>query len=459
MGNGLNKVDLKPKKFRLYQKKINNPFSLSENYIRAIEGDKEGNIWIGTLIGGLNRFDIKEEKFYHYKKESGNNYSSPNDNNVWSLCIGKDNFIWIGTNKGLNKYDPVTKKFSYYVHDEKDVLSLSENTVRAIFQDSKGNIWAGTEGGLNKFDRSTGKFKRYVKGSGSTSISDNTVWKILEDDNGYLWLATNDGLNRFDPYTGTFRVFRKDPANPKTISHNGIRTIFIDKKRNLWAGTQNGLNRYDEQTETFVRYDEANGLPNAFIYGILEDDGGNLWLSTNKGLCCFNYEVGHIRNFDIYDGLQDYEFNTNACYKSASGEMYFAGPGGLNRFHPEKLLFNKFSPAIEITAINILDKPLVSDTEIVELKHISLDYFENILSFEFSSLDFTFPSRNQYAYMMEGFNKDWVNCGNTRFTNYTNLDPGEYTFKVKGTNSDGIWNENYDSVKITIRHTASTSYA
>lgn len=447
LGNGLNKVNLKPKKFQHYHKKINNPYSLSENYVRALCEDGQGNLWVGVLVGGLNRFDKSTGSFYRYKRSPG----GINDDNVWSLCFDeKRNCLWIGTNNGLNRLDLATQKFTAYVHDRSDPYSISENTVRSIFIDSRDNLWVGTEGGLNRLDAKTEQFIHYMRGDGN-SISDNTVWHIREDRKGNIWLATNDGLNKYDPAANTFTVFRKEPGNSKSISHNGIRTLHIDSKGVLWIGTQNGLNKFDEASRSFTRYNETHGLPNPFIYAIQEDKAGHLWISTNKGICEFDPVSIKCRNYDISDGLQDYEFNTNAAFTNHAGEMYFGGPSGFNRFNPDKMQANDYPAPVEITGIRIQDKPYVSDVDISEVKEIAIEYDQDILYFDFSALDYTNPSRNQYAYMMEGFNEDWIYCGNTRFITYTNLDPGEYVFKVKGSNSDGVWNETPDAVRVIVR--------
>jgi PAS domain S-box-containing protein len=448
LGNGLNKTSLNPKKFTHYQKKINDPRSLGENYVRSICEDAAGTIWVGTLVGGLNKFDPKTGAFAHYF--ACGNQSCPNDNNVWSLCASRSGVLWVGTNNGLNQFDPRSGTFRYFVHDEKNRASLSENTIRCVFEDRKGRLWIGTEGGLNLFNPASGTFTRFTRHDHPDSLSDNTVWKIIDDADGSLWLATNNGLNRFDPATRKFTKYFKKQGDANSLSHNGVRTLHIDSKGNLWLGTHNGLNKLNEVTGAFTRYDESAGLPNAFIYAIEEDEKGRLWLSTNKGLCCFFPESGDVITYDVFDGLQDYEFNTNASCVTKNGEMYFGGPNGLNRFHPLRLNVNNYNPRVEITAVTVKDAPLQAEEDVAEVKEITLQYDENILHFEFSSFDYTRPERNRYQYMMEGFNQGWVHAGNRRFTTYTNLDPGEYVFRVRGTNADGVWSSNEDSIRIII---------
>lgn len=446
LGNGLNKVNLKPKKFKHYQKKLNNPFSLSENYVRAICEDDFGSIWVGTLVGGLNRFEQKTDSFYHYRKTASLN--SIVDDNIWSLCYDPvRKGLWVGTNNGLDYYDVRKKTFKHFNHKDIDESSISDNTIRNVFIDSKGQMWCGTENGLNKFDWSNESFVSYTaKNSG---LANSTVWKIAEDKTGNLWLATNDGLNMFDPITQKFLHYKKNASDTTSLSHNGVRSLFIDSDNYLWVGTQNGLNRFDFKTKKFKRFFEKDGLPNAFIYAIAEDRNHHLWLSSNKGISQFDKTANTFQNYDVFDGLQDFEFNTNACFYSSNGDMYFGGPNGLNVFNPEKMSTNNFVAPVVFTAVKILDKEYDAIAA-SELKEITLNYEQNILYFEFSALDFTYPSRNKYMYKMEGFNEDWVNAGNVRFINYTNLNPGVYTFKVKASNSDGLWSPEEISIKITI---------
>lgn len=442
LGNGLNKANLKPQKFRHYQKKVNNQFSLSENYVRSICEDEFGGMWIGTLVGGLNKYSISSDSFYRFQKPT------LSDNNVWSLCYDKiSKGLWIGTNNGLDLLDLKKNTIKHYRHTEDNEKSISDNTIRNLFIDSNGNLWCGTENGLNKFDRKTETFISYTPQN--SGISDPTVWKIVEDKSGMLWLATNDGLNSFNPISEKFTNYKKNEKDDKSLSHNGVRTLLIDSEEILWIGTQNGLNKFDFAKKQFKRYNEKDGLPNSFIYAIIEDKNHHLWISSNKGISQYNKSTNTFKNHDIFDGLQDYEFNTNACYYSSKGDMYFGGPNGMNVFNPDKLSTNNYIAPVVFTTIKILDKEYKL-TAASELKEMTLNYEQNILYFEFSSLDYTNSSRNQYLYKMEGFNEDWVNAGNVRFINYTNLNPGVYTFKVKGSNSDGVWNPEEISIKITI---------
>lgn len=448
LGNGLNKVNLKQKKFTHYQKKINNPTSLSENYVRSICEDNTGKIWIGTLVGGLCEFNPKNQTFTNYKKCRGQSSDCINDNNVWSVCYDTSvNGLWLGTNNGLDFMNLGTKKIVHYIHAEEDLGSISDNTIRNIFIDSKGNVWCGTENGLNKFDRNTQKFKYYNKLN--SDISNNTVWKIAEDSKGNLWLATNDGLNMFNPSTEKFELYKQIPSNINSLSQNGVRTIYIDDNEDIWVGTQNGLNKLNPSTKKITRFNEKDGLPNPFIYAIIEDKNKHLWITTNKGVSEFD-KIKTFKNYDIYDGLQDYEFNTNAAFQSKNGDIYLGGPNGLNKFNPSSLLINKQPPPIQITAIKVMDRPFLNQRDVSEIKEIKLNYDENIIYIEFSALDYTNPSRNKYLYKMEGFNENWIDAENTRFITYTNLDPGKYKFMVKGANSDGVWNEEANILFVTI---------
>jgi len=317
----------------------------------------------------LNKFDPKTEIFQHYQKTTEGTSASINDNNVWSVCYDRSiKKLWVGTNNGLDLFDPLTESFTHFQHKEDVTGCISDNTIRNVFIDSKGNLWCGTENGLNFFDRTNNTFTYYNRSN--SAISNNTVWKITEDKTGKLWLATNDGLNCFDPSFKKFTVFKKSETGTQSISHNGIRTLYVDKDNALWIGTQNGLDKLDLKSMNFVSYSEKNGLPNPFIYAIIEDENQHLWISTNKGVSEFDKKET-FKNYDIYDGLQDYEFNTNACFRSSTGDIYFGGPSGLNKFNPRNIKSNLFIPPVAITAIKILDT-LSTQSYATKLKELGL---------------------------------------------------------------------------------------
>ena len=239
-----------------------------------------------------------------------------------------------------------------------------------------------------------------------------------------------------------------------------MTSIYEDAQGALWLGTVSGLNKLvlgegaAPQTPSFTRYTEKDGLPNDFIYGILGDAEGNLWLSTNKGLSKFNDRLPpgkKFRNYDVQDGLQNNEFNVGAYHRGHSGALYFGGVNGFNIFFEQRVKDNSHAPPVVLTAFRVFNEEVALDTAVAEIKTLALSHQQNFFSFDFAALDFTQPEKNRYAYKMEGFDRDWVQAETRRYASYTNLDPGQYVFRVKGANNDGVWNENGAAVKITIR--------
>ena len=457
-GGGLSKFDRKPKKFRHYRTEPNNPNSLNVSEVWCFYEDREGILWIGTNGGGLNRFDRKNNTFTFYRNDARNAQSLSEDR-VWSILEDYAGTLWVGTNGGgLNKLDRAASVFTRYRHDPADPNSLSDNRVKVLLLGSDSCIWIGTRsGGINKLDPKTGVFVSYKNDPKDPhSLSGNDIYSLYEDRQGILWIGTfGAGLNRFDRATQKFTVFRNNPKDPQTISSNGILSMCEDRNGNFWIGTQTGgLNRLDREKGNFVNYSHDAGLPNEVVYSILEDNQGFLWISTNKGLTRIRYVNDEtrldIRNYDQHDGLQSNEFNGGSYFKSRKGELFFGGVNGFNAFIPELVEDNKHIPSVVLTAFKKFDRIQNLDMSIPEIKEIQLSYKENVFSFEFSSLDFTRPEKNQYAYMMEGFDNDWIYCGSRRYASYTNLDGGTYTFRVKGTNNDGVWNEQGTAVKLVI---------
>jgi signal transduction histidine kinase/ligand-binding sensor domain-containing protein/class 3 adenylate cyclase len=500
-GGGLNRFDPENKKFIRYQHDPSDPNSLSHNVIWSLCEDRSGILWIGTYTGGVNKLDRKSEKFIHYRNDPGNP-DSLSHNVVWVIYEDRQGELWIGTDSGLNRFDRKTQKFFQYRHDADKPYSLSDNEVWSVCEDHKGNLWIGTENGLNRMEREYGMFFHYPKSdSGLTShrirviyedsrrvlwvgtdkglnrlnrdtetftayqyspvdpagLSSNDIWCIYEDHRGILWIGTENGLNAFDREKEQFVRYQADPDNPDALSHNWVLSIYEDHQKYLWVGTLSGLNQFGRSLQTFRHYREKDGLPNDVIYGILEDDTGRLWMSTNRGLSVFDPAAKVFSNYDVRDGLQSNEFNVSAYCKAEDGEMFFGGMNGLNAFYPRMVEKNRFIPPVVITDFQIFNKSVTPSYKgsplekcITETKHITLSYKQNVFSYEFAALNYTRPEKNQYAYIMEGFDEAWNYIGTRRFVTYTNLPPGEYIFRVIGSNNDGVWNKQGVSVSVTI---------
>ncbi|MCP4544065.1 MAG: response regulator [Chloroflexi bacterium] len=470
VGKGVNLLDPNTQKFLHLGTEPGNPNSLSYDFVMGVYEDSEGILWMGTIGGGVNAYDRKTRTFTHYKA-GPDTPGSISANRVWTIAEDQTGTLWMGTlGGGLNKFDRETQTFTHYKADPDNPNSLSHNVIWTIYKDRQGILWIGTFGkGLDAFDPATETFTHYAANPDDPeSLSHNVIKAIFEDQSGTLWVGTDEGgLNRFDRETQTFTHYRADPDNPHSLSNDRIKAIQQDQTGTLWIGTGSGLNRFNQTDETFTHYYEKDGLPNDVIYGILEEvspdgeasldsEGGNLWLSTNRGLSKFNPQTETFKNYDFRDGLQGNEFNAGAFHKSASGEMFFGGVHGVSAFYPEKIKDNPYLPPVVLTDFQIFNEsvPIAKDSplsqSISEIEEIVLSYEDKVFSFEFAALNYIIPEKNQYAYMMEGFDQDWVYSGNRRFATYTNLDPGTYTFKVKGSNNDGVWNESGVSVQVII---------
>jgi ligand-binding sensor domain-containing protein/serine phosphatase RsbU (regulator of sigma subunit) len=500
---GLSLFDYSSKTFFTYKHNEGDERSLSNNSVSAVFEDKSGTLWVGVHRGGINYYNPNQEKFAYYTHEFFRN--SVSNKNIRSFCEDKDGNIWIGTDGGgLNKFDRKTKAFTSFKHNIKDPNSISSDVVLSIEEDESGNLWIGTwGGGLNYFDKKSGKFFSYKNDPNDpTSLSSNDIWCIKKIDEtlwlgtwsgglnildlksnknsripcgvstekstscwiadikmnskGEIWIATTFGLYLTNPEAKTFKSFFHSDTIPGSLTNNTITSIFEDSKGNMWFGAQAGLNKYIPSNQSFKKFTQQHGLPSAAIASITEDKTGNLWLGTLGGLCKFNPETEKIQTYTESDGLQGNEFSQNASLKTKDGEMYFGGINGFNVFRPENVKANDFIPPVLITGFQIFNKDVpvsknsVLKAHINEVKEITLSYKESVFSFEFAALNYILPENNQYLYKMEGFDKDWGSAKNSRRATYTNLDPGEYIFKVKGSNNDGIWNSIPTEIKISI---------
>lgn len=453
-GGGLNKYAPSMDKFVRYQHDPLDPDTLSDAPVAAVLEDRRGDLWVGTHGAGLDRLDHRTGQFLHYTHDPDDPTSLSNDF-VRALCEDTDGILWVGTIVGLDRFDPATGQFQHYVHDPDDLSSLNPGGVKAIVEDHTGALWIGLEepGGLDKLDRTTGSFTHFEYDPERPEGFINTygVRAIYEDKVGDLWLGTYNGLVHFDRASETFTQYRPDPDDPYSLSHDFVWSICEEPAGILWAGTSGGLNRRDPSTGQFTVYTVEDGLAGDDVVGILADAAGELWIGTDGGgLSRFDPWTGVFRNYGVRDGLTSKAISLAACYQSKKGQMFFGTANGVNAFYPAAVKDNDYIPPVVLTAFKVFDQAVALASALPETKEVTLSYQDNFISFEFAALDYTDPARNQYAYQLEGFDRSWAYCGSRRFVSYTNLPPGTYTFRVKGSNNDGVWNEAGQALRITI---------
>ncbi|WP_157208937.1 hybrid sensor histidine kinase/response regulator transcription factor [Mariniflexile maritimum] len=473
-GGGVNKFDPERKHFRNIRKTLD-PTSLSYDKIRAMFEDSNGTLWIGTEGGGLNMLP---------KTKANKNYTGfVNFQSIlkpFALAeIQKGNkkklFIGAESTPGLFILDITDPTRT----EERKIEEVAEitNSVFSILEDSHKNVWIGTyNGGVYRwlYQGENLPYKKDVflhSNKVEASISSDIIRNIFEDSKGTIWFATSNGLSKLSAKqinadTPKFKVYRHHPSDSNSISHNYILELYESDKGTLWIGTfGGGLNKFVPASkglpDRFVAYQDNDGLPNNVIKGILEDSNKNLWISTNKGLSKFNPISESFKNYDVNDGLQSNEFQELARLKRKNGELLFGGINGFNAFYPNDIIDNSYEAETVITGFSIANKPIkigeevngrvLLDQSINNVQEIHLKYRENSFSFEFAALHFAAPGKNQYAYMLEGFDKDWVyTTSKKRFATYTNISPGHYTLKVKASNNDGNWDSTPAELKIEV---------
>lgn len=472
--------------------------TLKENNVTSLLIDDNEIVWVGTHSAGLTKLKKDKINFENISADARKNIGLT-DANIWPIFEDSKGNIWIGTNNGLNVLDKNNRTIKKYFNSKTDLNSISNNRIWSINEDKNGNIWVGTQDGLNRINCTQNKITRFqfsskkksipfnlIKyvypdkdgvlwlgtwGSGvirfnptnqdskvflhdlkdKSSISDDVVFYITEDSKGILWVCTSNGLNQFDKLTGKFTSYTHTPGDKAGIQANAVYFILEDKNNVYWIASHGGgLIRFDQSTQKFINFTEADGLPNNVVYGILRDIKNNLWLSTNKGISRYSPKEKSFKNYNTRDGLPNNEFNAGAFCKTRFGKFYFGTISGLTSFYPDSLIENKFVPKIVVTDFKIFDKSPDYFNCFSDGDQIQLTYKDNYFSFEFASLDFTEPENNQYSYMLQGFDKDWIYSGTRRYAAYTHLDAGHYLFSLRASNNNGIWNQKGITIGITI---------
>jgi signal transduction histidine kinase/ligand-binding sensor domain-containing protein/DNA-binding response OmpR family regulator len=457
-GYGISVHDPKGERFRTFRRPETRPYRESGFSVYTLFEDSGGNVWISA--GLLYRWNRRTGEFVSFETAS-DRLDDFGNTGVWSMLEYPRGYLWAGTYRGLYHHEIAAGRSRQYRHDAADPDGLPEVEVKGVFRDRDGMLWAVTENYLAKLvDPAAGRFISYRYNARLTTEA-WTFPSIVQTGDGHLWFGSLQGLVRFDPRTETFRHYRNDPGDPASLGHDAVRALLRDPlhpDRILWVGTAGGgLNRLDIEAGTFSRYTTAQGLPNNVVYGVLPDDSGHLWLSTNRGLARFHPGTGTVRNFDAADGLQSNEFNSGAAFRSGSGELFFGGLYGFSHFRPDDVRDNPHRPEVVITGLRRLNRmEAVGDSgsilarSIVETTSLRIPARDNVLFFEFAALDYSAPGKNRYAYRMVGFNDTWIDAGATRTATYTNLPPGSYTFQVRGSNNDGVWNETGTSLDLRI---------
>jgi len=490
--DGLNLMDRGTGMFVRYRHDRANPSSLADSAVMAINQDTSGLLWVGTGAGGVSRWNPRSWSLGHYNPEAiaGHDITAFADNdagrlwvgmiggglaeldsvsmdvvdvriagpatgdltddNIMALLLDSQQLLWIGTMAGgLNRLDTTTGRIEKFRHDPVNPETISADSIMTLFEDRAGDIWIGTYGGgLSRFERSSGRFIRYPYGQiHPESLGGSHATAIVEDSAGILWIGTDGGgLNRFDRSTGQFQHFRNDPEDDGSISSDSIYSLRFDANGNLWIGTAgDGLDLLiiapDDLSGRFVNQASLSRDAGKAIYGIQSDSDGALWISSNRGLTHFDPLRNVSKRFRRSHGLQGDEFNFGASYRSRDGRLYFGGANGFNAFLPSAIEASQRVSPVVLTSYEKLNSPALTTLPYDLLERIQLDHHDDVVTFEFAVLDYAAPEQNRYAYRLTGFDSKWIDIGNRHRVTYTNLAAGDYIFKVRAANSDGVWNE------------------
>ncbi len=444
---GLNRIDHNSDMFKVLSTDLNDELIAKNGDIHALCVDQHDFIWSGSSVDGLkkiNRKTLETTTYIHSEKPT-----SLSSTGITFLYVDKQETIWVGTDNGLNRYNSQEDTFTRFISTKNDPESISPGRINYIYEDSKDNFWVCTRGGLNILNRGTGNFKAL---DDNIALSSNDVSVILEDDQGVYWIGfSSAGFDRYDSKNKVYKHYYNDMDNPNSLSNDRVSHMYDDGK-NLWIATYGGgLNKFDKESETFIHYDESDGLANSSLYCVLSDEFGNLWMSHNEGISKFDTESTNFKNY-----FEDEEFNSRAYYKNDKGEIFLGG-FYIVSFFSENVVDNDLVPPVHINefrlfneVVNPLDEYNLLTRVPEETDTIILNHDQNFFSFGLVVLNYADAESNKLKYKLENFDSEWNDASEFRYANYTNVPPGEYTFKVVGSNNSSLWNESGDYIHIVI---------
>ncbi|MBN1271477.1 MAG: GHKL domain-containing protein [Candidatus Aminicenantes bacterium] len=458
--HGVNKANLKAKRFVNYTHDPSNPDTLGFSLVRGIYENQSGVLYIGG--SGFDRLDRKTGTWRHFSNEKENPIARIGSE-IFSICPNSEDerdILWISTNgDGIFVFDQVNQVIRPY-----SIPGLKSEVVYGLYKDNEDFLWIGTDEDLYRYDQKKKKIHNFdlkeIAGLKGTLSTASGIYWMIHDRDGILWVGFRGiGLFTFDSRKNRWRYFSHDPENPLSLSSNQVTTILETEAGEIWIGSYGGgFNRFNRDNGTFEHYTTRKGLPNDVVYGILEDNQGQLWISCNLGITCFNPFTNVFRNFTDKDGLTGNEFNTQSFFKSPrTGELFFGGTNGFNAFFPTEITNDPHPPIVILEDFKIFNQSIIPGPDSVikkpinEIDSLSLSYRDSMLSFEFNGLHYVSPAKNRFAYILEGVDPQWnYTDAQHRHVTYTNISPGHYTFHVKAANSDGVWNETGKILKIHI---------
>lgn len=451
--SGIHKADLKDTGIQWFSKTNANPARrLVENVVASVYVDDEERLWVGNWGRGLDIFNLQKNSVLRYTSNKDGRYQIPEDH-VHIIFKDSRGYTWIGTRNGVAIYQESDGSFL----EAGKVLGIdlkalfNNNRVYSMMEDDQQRLWVGTARGIVRIDPDSGEVQLFSSDAGPThQINSNLVYALLQDTGGDIWIATSKGVNRLIAEDNDMVSYTYGAEKAVSLINDFTISLHEDRLGYIWIGSGSGLNRFSKKDSVFLHFSRPDGLPSEIIYDIIEDYKGDLWFSTGAGIATINPEKVTEIPFKNMEQFRGQEFNLRAVHADSAGYLYFGGIQGLFIFHPDSVYKNTFIPPVKITRIQKENDGKVSEIR-PDTASLVLSYKDYAFTLEFAALDFTNPGKNRYKYQMTGLSDKWIDLGTRRFVHFTNLPPGKYTFSVKGSNDDGVWNETPTTLSVRIR--------